>query len=51
LPVGVLVRQAPGGGWEEIHPSPLAHLVFHEASCFVFPEASCFIFHEASQAN
>jgi hypothetical protein len=21
-----------GGGWEEIHPLPLAHLVFHEAS-------------------
>ena len=32
LPVDVLVPQAPGGGWVEIPPSPLAHLMFHEAS-------------------
>ncbi len=51
LPVNVLVPQAPGGGWEdihpllahpplEIHPSPFVHLIFHEASRFVFHEAS-----------
>jgi hypothetical protein len=55
LPVNVLVPQALGGGWEDIHPLPLAHppLEIHPLLFvhLVFHEASRFVFHEASPAN